>query len=524
MTELLTLLAHIGYEQRPQQTALFDHLITLDHDGVIAQAGTGVGKSIAVLAAAAHLHGKYRKQVVIVTPTRVLMDQYLAKDAPAAADCFGLSIEELRGKRWYACEKGGDGTAEDGGCPGHDGGCTAESWSEGTHWCTYREQKEIVMQSDIAITNTDMLIVNDRLLPEDSTFFEPGGPLLVDEAHQLEPKLRDFADRSLNGERLARWSPAGIELDRFIRSTPDKTVADHPKLPGLLTAFMASVEAQKDVPEKVREMYEACARILARIKAPSNNCIIWSNGESLKLSWLDVSSSSAELLKARPFGLVSATIPKSMPASLGVKDAKIVDVGHPFDYAQQATLSISPINGAYQYAKEPSNLSKRSAELYDQLCETKGGALLLFSSFKDMDAVYDRIAAALHLDGRTVLKQNGDHDNQTLSEMFKADGNAVLFGSESFATGFDVPGDALRFVGIWKLPYPGKDPVTEAMMHRSYDRYHDMMLTRVTQAVGRLIRTVTDTGHVWIGDARAEGKVIADGGLMTKHLAEFRRV
>jgi Rad3-related DNA helicase len=526
MTELLTLLAHIGYEQRPQQTALYEHLITLDHSGVIAQAGTGVGKSIAVLAAAAHLHTKYGRQVVIVTPTRVLMDQYLKSDAPAAAECFHLSVEELRGKRWYACDKGGDGSAEEGGCPGSDGGCTADSWANGQHNCEYRDQKELAMQADIVITNTDMLIVNDRLLGEDVKFFDPIGPLLVDEAHQLEPKLRDFADRSLNGERLARWSPAGAELDRFIRSTPDMKLEKHPRLPGLITAFMDSVDAQGEtsVPEKVKEMYEACARILARIKAPSNNCIIWSNGESLKLSWLDVSASSAELLQARPFGLVSATIPKSMPASLGVPNAHIVDVGHPFDYAQQATLSISPINGAYQYAKEKTNLTKRADELLAQVIKHKGGALLLFSSFADMDRVHDHIAPKLAEWGMKVLKQNDGLDNQTLADLFKADGNAVLFGSESFATGFDVPGDALRFVSIWKLPYPGKDPVTEALMQRSYQRYNDLMLTRVTQAVGRLIRTTTDTGHVWIGDCRAEGKVIGDGGLMTKHLAEFRRV
>jgi Rad3-related DNA helicase len=51
-----------------------------------------------------------------------------------------------------------------------------------------------------------------------------------------------------------------------------------------------------------------------------------------------------------------------------------------------------------------------------------------------------------------------------------------------------------------------------------------MMLTRVTQAIGRLIRTTEDTGHVWIGDCRAEGKILNEGGLMTKHLKEFKRV
>jgi Rad3-related DNA helicase len=525
-TELTRLLAHIGYDQRPQQTALFEHLKTLDHDGVIAQAGTGVGKSIAVLAAAAHLHDHYGKQVLIVTPTRVLMDQYMKSDAISASSCFCLSIEELRGKAWYACEQGGDGTAENGGCPGYEGGCEATAWAEGKHWCEYRDQKKRAQEADIVITNTDMLIVNDRLVPGE--FFDPEGPLLVDEAHQLEPKLRDFSDRSLRADWLQKWSEAGAELSRYIRSfgrDAAKVPLDGP-IANKLRAFMESVDTQGDagVPERVKKMYESAAKILARVNVPSENALVWCDGESLKLSWIDIAASARELLQARPFGLVSATIPKSMPSSLGVADARIVDVGHPFDYAKQATLSISQINGAYQYAKERSNLTKRAGELEDQVLASGGGALLLFSSFKDLEAVYEETFAAFKAAGLTILKQDGVLDNKLLGEAFKRDGSAVLFGSESFATGFDAPGDALRFVGIWKLPYPGKDPVSEALMKRFYNRYNDLMLTRVTQAVGRLIRTTSDKGHVWIGDSRAEGKILGDGGLMTSHLKEFRRV
>jgi ATP-dependent DNA helicase DinG len=200
-----------------------------------------------------------------------------------------------------------------------------------------------------------------------------------------------------------------------------------------------------------------------------------------------------------------------------------VDVGHPFDYRKQATLKISQVNGAYQYSREKSNLQKRAAELKEQILKHNGGALCLFSSFKDMEAVYEEMIRDLRAAGLTVLKQGGQMDNKELGAAFKQNGNAVLFGSESFATGFDVPGNALRFVSIWKLPYPGKDPVTEALMRRFYPRYNDLMLTRVTQAIGRLIRSVDDEGHVWIGDSRAEGKILGDNSLMTRHLKEFAR-
>jgi Rad3-related DNA helicase len=413
------------------------------------------------------------------------------------------------------------------GCPGHDGGCVAEDWAAGQHWCRYREQKERAMAANIVVTNADMLIVNDRLLPE--PFFDREGPLLVDEAHTLEAKLRDFSDRSLRADWLTRESPSGAELGKFIgrfKREPE-TVTGAAELPGLLEAFMRGIEAQSAAGitpgKRALEMYESAGKIYNRVVTPHDNALVWADGEALKLSWVDVSASARELLEARPFGLVSATIPGSMASSLGLKDARIVDVGHPFDYKKQATLSISQVNGAYQYAREKSNLQKRAVELKEHILKHDGGALCLFSSFKDMENVYEEIIRDLRGAGLTVLKQGGMKTNQELGEEFKRHGNAVLFGSESFATGFDVPGNALRFVSIWKLPYPGKDPVTEALMKRFYLRYNDLMLTRVTQAIGRLIRTVDDEGHVWIGDSRAEGKVLGDSGLMTRHLKEFAR-
>jgi ATP-dependent DNA helicase DinG len=103
----------------------------------------------------------------------------------------------------------------------------------------------------------------------------------------------------------------------------------------------------------------------------------------------------------------------------------------------------------------------------------------------------------------------------------RSHGNAVLFGTESFATGFDVPGDALRLVVIWKLPYPGLDPVTRAISNRSRQRYEDMMLMKVTQAAGRLIRTATDTGTIFIADSRAQEKLLGRDDPMMAHFDEM---
>jgi ATP-dependent DNA helicase DinG len=140
-----------------------------------------------------------------------------------------------------------------------------------------------------------------------------------------------------------------------------------------------------------------------------------------------------------------------------------------------------------------------------------------------MENAYDFMRHLLSAKGLDVRTQTREGDKSELGRWFKEHGNAVLFGTDSFATGFDVPGDALRQVIIWKLPYAGLDPVTRAIMARNRQRYEDMMRTKVVQAAGRLIRTVEDEGVLFIADSRAEN-LIGDDDPMLAHLGEFTRV
>lgn len=551
--ELHQLLDHIGYSARPQQEKLFDLLSNVDKDGVIAQAGTGTGKSIAVLAAAAKAYHDTGIQSLVVTPTRVLMDQYMAKDVPAAAECFNLDIVELRGKRWYDCALSVDFIEGEGkGCLGKDSGCSLPKWElanglrEANRWfdddgpqceevpdpyvCGYQEAKYRARAAQVVVTNSDFWIINDRVLPD--KIFDPAGAVFVDESHQLEAKLKDYAGKSLQAKELEKYYPSnGVAAAKLLARYRDGKSArvDAEVYSAMKSCFQEGVwtDPVKDRPtDRSIEVHDGLGDILLRLDTPSENCIIWSDGWSIKMDWIDISASARGLLTARPFGLVSATIPTSMPAALGVPTAKVADVGHPFDYAKQARLVISTIDGSFKYAGSQANLEGRVDELREQIELSKGGCLLLFSSFADMKRVYEKLSPWLYGQGCTVLMQNDelhpDRTNQELGEMFKADGRAILFGSESFATGFDVPGDALTLVSVWKLPYPGKDPITDAMAKKFFARYRDLMLTRVVQGAGRLIRTESDQGTLFIADARAED-VIRSKDLMVRHLGEFAR-
>jgi Rad3-related DNA helicase len=484
------------------------------------------------------------------------MNQYRDGDLPVAIEAFSdLNFAELRGRAHYWCEmtkSGYDvmGIEYTGGCEGKDAGCSLKGWAghddgcepgcEEEHdirWmCEYQAAKAAAMRADVVVTNADMLIVNDRILaPLGAEIFNMAGTLYVDEAHTLEQKLRDYASRSLFWKSVERFKFAGnasAKLSQWIRSQEkNAALKDTRGFPSDALISIANAEMPPERPKdglsKQRETQEACIRILGYMNEPHENAVLHVNAGSLKMDWINVAKSSGELLTQRAFGLVSATVPRTMAATLGVADAPFIDVGHPFDYAKQAWIGFSPYGGDYRSAQSDSNFEFRIGEVRDLILRAKGGALILFSSFRDLERVSEALTPALRtVHGLKVLIQDRDMeaaDRQALADEFKADGNAVLFGSESFATGFDVPGDALRLVVVWKLPYPAVDPVSNAIRSQSYQRYEDIMKVRAVQAIGRLIRRESDKGIVWLADARGR-RLMDTSDPLTSHIPQFARL
>jgi len=553
VSELKQYLDEAGFSPRKAQTDLYEHLITADRRGVIAQAGTGTGKSAAIIAAAAHHARGTGKQSIVVTPTLTLMNQYRDGDVPIARRAYDdLLITELRGRRHYHCDVAAESAAllgieYTGGCEGSDGGCSLADWAntesapmpgeiiDPAYRCDYQRAKWDSMEADIVVTNADMLIVNDRILaPMEREIFGLDGALFVDEAHTLEQKLRDWASRSVWWKSLERFNFAGTSgphLASWLKERAPEGVAlkEIPRQQRYDLINIAHAEIPEPRPKdglaKQRETKEAALKILAYLEDPHDNAVLHVSDGSLKTDWINISQSAGELLTARKFGLVSATIPKTMAATLGVTGAPFIDVGHPFNYSEQAWIGFSAYGGDYRSAQADSNFEQRVGEVYNLIVRAGGGALLLFSSFRDLERAHDHMVARLQ-SSFTVLKQERDMeaaDRQALADRFKADGNAVLFGSESFATGFDVPGDALRLVVLWKLPYPAVDPVSNAIRSSSYQRYEDLMKVRAVQGIGRLIRRESDKGVVWIADGRGR-KLLDRSDPLTSHLPEFARL
>ena len=144
-----------------------------------------------------------------------------------------------------------------------------------------------------------------------------------------------------------------------------------------------------------------------------------------------------------------------------------------------------------------------------------GGSLVLFTSFADMHKVAAKVEAAIANAGRKLLVQGQEYGRSKLKQLFVEAGNAILFGTDSFWTGFDVQGPALSQVIITRLPFANPShPLAEARSEHLRkqgrspfnERTLPDALIKFRQGIGRLIRSKTDRGVITILDSRILNK------------------
>jgi len=162
----------------------------------------------------------------------------------------------------------------------------------------------------------------------------------------------------------------------------------------------------------------------------------------------------------------------------------------PFDYAARTRVLI--VTDVRRTAPD------QVAAAYRELMRAAGGGGLgLFTAIARLRAVHARIAVPLDNAGLTLHAQHVDAlDAATLVDIFRAQENACLLGTDAMRDGIDVPGRGLRLIVFDRVPWPRPGILHRARRRRFSGGAYDDMLTRLRlrQAFGRLIRRADDRG------------------------------
>ncbi len=189
---------------------------------------------------------------------------------------------------------------------------------------------------------------------------------------------------------------------------------------------------------------------------------------------------------------------------LGLDHARELIVASHFDYESQAILYVPPDlpdPRTPQFAGEAAGVIRRLLEI------TRGRAFVLFTSYAQMNEIYDRLLGLLDF---PMLKQ-GDAPKSALLEEFRLTPHAVLFGTSSFWQGVDVQGEQLSCVIIDRLPFAvPSDPVVAARVkaidagggNAFFEYQVPSAVITLKQGFGRLIRSLHDRGLLALLDNR----------------------
>ncbi len=612
-----------GFRPRSQQLEMAERIAAVIRDNgvLVAEAGTGTGKTFAYLVPALLAGGK----VIISTGTKTLQDQLFKRDLPTVRDALGVgaSIALLKGRANYVCpyhlQRGLDtarfASREEAGHlrriarfaertrSGDKAECVdvpeeSAAWAVATSTrenclsqeCPHYKQCFVLAARQEALV-ADIVVVNHHLFFADVMLKDDGmGELLpscntviFDEAHQLPETATLFFGESISTSQIlelcrdslaeglshardgAEWAKIVSPLERAARDlrlafpqdsvrfsvqqiAPSSSFFDC--LDTLRDTLLALIQVLEEQAERAETIEQCRVRSLdlqtkldtwcdeaAQNSSPDGKlksvnsaknqgpeCVLWVEAYQTSLQLHRTPLSIAPIFNKQREGsprtwiFASATMAVKNDFShyvsqMGLWDEPARTWPSPFNYQEQGILYVP------EQMPQPNSREYTDAVVDAALpliIAAGGRTFLLCTTNKAVKHRAERLKAEFEQRGLTFpLFVQGDAGRTELLDRFRASGQAVLIGSQSFWEGVDVRGEALSLVIIDKLPFaPPDDPVLaariEAMEKKGLNGFvHHQLpeaIINLKQGAGRLIRDETDRGVLMICDPRLISK------------------
>jgi ATP-dependent DNA helicase DinG len=616
-----------GFRPRKSQTEMAKAIAQAiaGQKTLVAEAGTGTGKTFAYLAPALLWGGK----VIISTGTKNLQDQLYLRDIPTVRKALNapVTVALLKGRANYVCHFHLERTLQNGRLTAREDvghlreisrfmkttatGDKAELskvpesalvWNLVTSTrdtclgaeCQYH-QDCFVMKARKEAQQADVVVVNHHLFFADVALKDTGvaellpsaNTIIFDEAHQLPETASLFFGETISTSQVlelcrdvlaeglahardgADWPKVVSPVERaardlrlafpqdFVRLAVGQIALSSPFFPALeklkeeLDGMVDALESQAERAETIEQCRARAIELAAKLaawNAPAKSDAVAAEGQE-RVLWIEAFTSSLHLHQTplsiapifskqregspRAWIFTSATLAvkndfNHYMSQMGLWNEPAQSWPSPFDYGAQGLLYV-PDN-----LPQPNSIDYTDAVIDAALpmIEAAGGrTFFLCTTLRAVNRAAERLREEFEKRNLPYpLMVQGEAGRTELLDRFRAAGNAVLIGSQSFWEGVDVRGEALSLVIIDKLPFsPPDDPVLAARIEALEKKglngfmHHQLpeAIINLKQGAGRLIRDETDRGVLMICDPRLISKPY--GKRIWQSLPPFKR-